>query len=100
MVRWRVSLNFAFGPKLRITLQPSRGLTGRPAVDGGRARDERRTRKPARRIAARMAKSRRCRPLDDGSTNGFILLLQAAHVGEAEGQDMLAWAMGQLMLPI
>ena len=53
---------------------------------------------PARRIAARVAKPRRCRPLDDGwgspDLTVAVLLFQTAHVSEAEGQDMLAWAEG------
>src|SRR5262245_40929739 len=63
---------------------PATGLVGRLAVNGGRARDDRRARKPARRSAARMAKSRRCHPLDDGSTKTDVLPLEAAHVSEAE----------------
>src|SRR3954447_4358001 len=46
-----------------------------------------------------MAESRRCHPLDDGSTKRRVLLLEAAHVSKAEGQDMLAWATRQRVLP-
>ena len=70
-------------------IDPAAGVVVRLAVDGGRARDEWRTRRPARRNAAWVAKSRRCTPPDDWSTNGLVLLFESAHVSKAERQAFL-----------